>query len=356
MDNRNDNIEYQNFLIELIQLINRDSSNNREPRQQRNYSIPRRNNIFNNFNTHQYQTNNRYQSAESLYRQQIVDIVSQYNANIHEHQLMMRDYNDVLLYSLEMLQLMRPNRNTNTTFRQTQPHQVPRNYLSTTGFGGLFNHSRNIPFTNIFSEPVIVRPTNNQISNATRTFNYSTELSNNSRCPITLEDFQQNDVVCEIKHCRHVFKQQSIMDWFQRNVRCPVCRYDIREYVEREGNPYEEREEAEDDADYDRQEQRQQEEQEQQQEEEDNSLSDSGPFYVDLSNNISRTSSPLRRQGSPNLNTILVTNQINTIATNISNILHNYIDQEASLQNDTSSNIFTFEIPIIYFDVSNSRT
>ena len=56
----------------------------------------------------------------------------------------------------------------------------------------------------------------------------------NNRCPITLEDFQENETVCQIKHCRHTFKEQSLRNWFQNNVRCPVCRYDIRDYDEEE--------------------------------------------------------------------------------------------------------------------------
>jgi hypothetical protein len=345
MDNRNENIENQNFLLELLQLINRENFINRETRQQRTFFNNRRNtNDFQNVNQQQ---NNRYQSPESVYRQQIVDIISQYNNNVHEYQAMMRDYNEIIIYALEMLQVMRPNRNVSPGFGQ----QTNRNYLSNNyGFRGLYTPPRysrpiNIPaFTNIFSEPVIVHPSNEQITNATRTFNYVIDTSTNTRCPITLEEFQHNDVVCEIKHCRHLFKKESIMDWFQRNVRCPVCRYDIREYLEQETSEEdEEEEESTENTNI---------------ENIDNNLSDSGIFYMDLSNNISRTSTPIRRQGSPNLNTVLinsVNNQINTIATNISNILHNYIQQETVENNDISSNIFTFEIPIIYFDLSNSR-
>jgi hypothetical protein len=47
-------------------------------------------------------------------------------------------------------------------------------------------------------------------------------------CPITLEDFNEGDVVTQIIHCGHIFQPHSIDNWFQRNVHCPVCRYDIR--------------------------------------------------------------------------------------------------------------------------------
>jgi hypothetical protein len=345
MDNRNESTEVYSILLELINLMNREP---RQPRTNNMFNQTRRNNINNFYN----QTNSRFQTSDSIYRQQIYDIISQYNTNINEHQNIMREYNEIILYALELLYENRPTRNSSRSNTSTNFNtggfttNNTRNYLSaSSGFRGLFsntfNTTRNIPFNNIFSEPVIVRPTNEQINLATRTFNYNTmDLSNNIRCPISLEEFQENDCVCEIKHCRHLFKKQSIMDWFQRNVRCPVCRYDIRNYSEANINETPNEEEPNDEnLPYD-----------------DNSLFDSSPFYMDLSlNSINRTQSPIRRQNSPNLNTEIinsVNNQINNIATNISSIINNYIDPENS---DMSSNVFTFEIPIIYFDLSNTR-
>jgi hypothetical protein len=77
-------------------------------------------------------------------------------------------------------------------------------------------------------------PTLMQYNNATNTFilNSSTvgRLSDN-RCPISLEDFEHGELLCEIKHCHHIFKEQSLRSWFVRNTYCPVCRYDIRNYT-----------------------------------------------------------------------------------------------------------------------------
>jgi hypothetical protein len=48
-----------------------------------------------------------------------------------------------------------------------------------------------------------------------------------------LEDFVENEEVCQIKQCGHVFKKNSIMRWFSAShVHCPVCRYDLRDYRE----------------------------------------------------------------------------------------------------------------------------
>ena len=82
---------------------------------------------------------------------------------------------------------------------------------------------------------VVVRPTNEQITIATEVLQFaSSETHNNTSCPITLEEFIDGDSVQRIRHCGHIFREGAITDWFSRNVRCPICRYDIRTYVEPE--------------------------------------------------------------------------------------------------------------------------
>ena len=53
----------------------------------------------------------------------------------------------------------------------------------------------------------------------------------NVSCPITLERFESNTEVLQILGCNHVFNPTSLQQWFQTNVRCPICRYDIRDYI-----------------------------------------------------------------------------------------------------------------------------
>lgn len=82
-----------------------------------------------------------------------------------------------------------------------------------------------------FLNPVIVRPSYEQITLATELGSYE-DMENpiNTTCPITLRPFQSNDVIYRIKHCRHLFSKNELDNWFQENTKCPVCRYDIREY------------------------------------------------------------------------------------------------------------------------------
>jgi hypothetical protein len=79
---------------------------------------------------------------------------------------------------------------------------------------------------------VVVRPTRQQIQNASRIVSYRDIQSPLSEiCPITLERFNPDDMVRQIHSCGHIFCQSAFIEWFDSNVRCPVCRYDIRNYT-----------------------------------------------------------------------------------------------------------------------------
>jgi hypothetical protein len=75
-------------------------------------------------------------------------------------------------------------------------------------------------------------PNDEVISRSTRLIIYS-EIENpiNDRCPISRELFQPNEIVTQIHHCGHIFNNNEINTWFERNLHCPVCRYNIRDYV-----------------------------------------------------------------------------------------------------------------------------
>ena len=79
---------------------------------------------------------------------------------------------------------------------------------------------------------VPVYPTLEQINNAVTTVPFSSIVNPlNDRCPIGLEYFDLNEMVTQIRQCEHIFCTTEIQEWFQNNVHCPVCRYDIREYT-----------------------------------------------------------------------------------------------------------------------------
>ena len=82
-----------------------------------------------------------------------------------------------------------------------------------------------------FLDPVNIVPTQLQIENATRNITYGDILDPiNNSCPISLEQFTDSSVVTIIRHCRHIFNTNSLITWFNTSCKCPVCRYDIRNY------------------------------------------------------------------------------------------------------------------------------
>jgi len=82
-----------------------------------------------------------------------------------------------------------------------------------------------------FLTPVVIFPTPTQVELATRIVRFSEiiEPINNS-CPISLDVFNENDIVTVIRYCGHIFNTIQINAWFSANCRCPICRYDIRNY------------------------------------------------------------------------------------------------------------------------------
>lgn len=82
-----------------------------------------------------------------------------------------------------------------------------------------------------FLTPIVIRPTQEQINNATEECIFgSIEEPPNSSCPISLVPFQNNDLVYKIKQCGHIFFKNQLENWLLENTKCPLCRYDIRDY------------------------------------------------------------------------------------------------------------------------------
>ena len=82
-------------------------------------------------------------------------------------------------------------------------------------------------------QDVSVYPSQDQIDAATSIYLYSQDDQDNNpdqRCPITMERFEVGDELYKIDYCNHIFKKEALTEWFTNNVRCPVCRYDIRDY------------------------------------------------------------------------------------------------------------------------------
>jgi len=55
--------------------------------------------------------------------------------------------------------------------------------------------------------------------------------SDYDKCSICLEVINENDVVREIKKCKHSFHVKCVDEWFQNNIKCPNCNQDIRSEI-----------------------------------------------------------------------------------------------------------------------------
>ena len=75
-----------------------------------------------------------------------------------------------------------------------------------------------------FMEPVIVRPTTEQIA-ATTTL---TTAVADGTCAVCQDEFSGASERRTLNFCHHTFHRGCIDTWFQTNVHCPVCRHDIR--------------------------------------------------------------------------------------------------------------------------------
>ena len=129
------------------------------------------------------------------------------------------------------------NRNTRFSQQRQSPNRRVESRQHTFGnnnrmfFSYAFNPFQ--PQNNENSENV--RPmTREEISRTTRTFSYTRDSLPEDRrtCPITMEQFQPGDVLCEILGCHHIFRRPALMNWLQRSSLCPVCRYTINSYQE----------------------------------------------------------------------------------------------------------------------------
>jgi hypothetical protein len=79
-----------------------------------------------------------------------------------------------------------------------------------------------------FLEPVPIRPSARQIVNSTTLTRLDTS-GNDVICPICQDEINNTQVVRRINHCAHNFHQNCLDQHFQNSVRCPMCRFDIRE-------------------------------------------------------------------------------------------------------------------------------
>ena len=116
------------------------------------------------------------------------------------------------------------NNNIQTNYsNRPNYHRNRQNYINNPTINNLFH---------TFFDPIEIFPTPSQIEIATRVVRFGDIIRPlNTSCPISLDNFNDNDQVLMIRHCNHIFSNTELISWFRSNCKCPVCRYDIRNYI-----------------------------------------------------------------------------------------------------------------------------
>jgi hypothetical protein len=131
------------------------------------------------------------------------------------------------------------NTNSNVNSRQSntrQPNHRQHNYSNRPNYhSNRQNYLNNPTISNLFYtffDPIEIFPTQTQIETATRVVRFGDIIGPlNTACPISLENFNEDERVLIIRQCSHIFSNSGLISWFSGSCRCPVCRYDIRSHV-----------------------------------------------------------------------------------------------------------------------------
>lgn len=148
------------------------------------------------------------------------------NTIINEYNYNQRLYNENISRMINLIENShspRPHPSTNRYFMGT-PVRRPRTlqeqimfFLNSTAAAATVGEHNNT-----------IRPTPQQIQNATENMLYSTDTEvNHTVCPISLEAFQNNEPITRIRRCGHIFRRECLQQWFSNHTVCPVCRYNI---------------------------------------------------------------------------------------------------------------------------------
>lgn len=170
--------------------------------------------------------------------------IHDYHSNMRLYQQNMANFNRTSSTILRMINnndrgsytpMLGSNRNTtiqNTPLSNSFSLNFPSSIQEFMRHPGIELSAITVPYRmNGSSDQTTEYPTISQILQSVELFTYNEETMDrvqDTRCPVSLETFSIGDELCEIRHCHHVFKWNSLQNWFSRNSHCPVCRHDIR--------------------------------------------------------------------------------------------------------------------------------
>ena len=154
----------------------------------------------------------------------IYDTIMNYNSNMIQYHANIR----------EMLRLI----NVNSMNHRIRINEIRRQQTQQTTQNSRIrqpqNRNNTFLYTNwtrpFFNQPRQQTLTPQEIEQYTTTFSYteqSQEHVRETRCPISLDNFQYGDTLCQIVACGHVFLKHNLLYWFRRSNQCPLCRHNL---------------------------------------------------------------------------------------------------------------------------------
>ena len=176
-------------------------------------------------------------------------IIHNYNVNQRLYNLNYYDYNRNMTMLLQMLNHLYEPNNTQPTVNRPPLFQRNLYSMNTSNMNPYRSNinTNNINTNNINNDyyqnigPRLMQQllralgrneqnhnalSEQQINQYTQLISYTEQL-NESQCPITQENFEEGEEICQIIHCGHYFKKEAIYRWFNRSTNCPVCRHDL---------------------------------------------------------------------------------------------------------------------------------
>ena len=189
-------------------------------------------------------TTSRHDESIGDIMDSVRELLTVYNDNIRAHNHIIDGYNSNIFNILNILQTLLDF----YLLHQRVPNNQTRNYTNNTAadLRNTFNptmrrrtgneNRSNLDISSLIyllSTPTFELPLPNnsglthlQIDEFTQNIRYNDSM-NESRCAITLDEFINNEEVCQIRACGHYFKRSALLRWFDRHNVCPVCRCNL---------------------------------------------------------------------------------------------------------------------------------
>jgi len=121
-----------------------------------------------------------------------------------------------------------PNRELSTSFHNTSRNSISELYrILMRDFDGIVGYNNLLETTDSsIRQGLNARELECGLFDAS--YNVALHGGIDTRCPIGLDNFEDNESIKQIVECGHIFKSEPLLRWFTCHTECPICRCDLR--------------------------------------------------------------------------------------------------------------------------------